>query len=174
MLTGALIVWFAEAPISAAIVAADVGHTPESPVLKWGSWFIYCVALTAGFAISDPLNWWLVSAGLNDGMMTVRPGARAPGRALGRRDRSRRHGTGVAVHLPPRYAGRHPGGPAPTTTPGRDDEAVHAPTRHRRPRSRRSPADEKPQGGHGGRERCGVDARARRRWERRLADGTVR
>lgn len=76
MLTGALIVWFAEATISAAIVAADVGHTPESPVLKWGSWFIYRVALTAGFAISDPLDWWLDSARLNDGMMTVRPGAR--------------------------------------------------------------------------------------------------
>jgi hypothetical protein len=39
-----------------------------------GFWFIYCVALTAGFAVSYPLNWWLVSAGLKHGMMTVRPG----------------------------------------------------------------------------------------------------
>ncbi|MGC8628268.1 MAG: DUF4396 domain-containing protein [Acidimicrobiales bacterium] len=219
MLTGALIVWFAEAVVSAALVVADIGHTPESPVLKWGFvivtlytgpiglvlylwscreplpgthedyvrarwrqvvgstmhcvagdgigilvaaaatarlglpawadflfeyvagfgfgwtifqalfmkdmaggiygrslaltflpefvsmnalmagmvavsvpwrqgvaaasgpghpgfWFVYCIALTAGFALSYPFNWWLVAAGPKHGMMTVRPDAR--------------------------------------------------------------------------------------------------
>lgn len=41
-----------------------------------GFWFVYCVALSAGFAVSYPLNWWLVAAGLKHGMMTVRPGGR--------------------------------------------------------------------------------------------------
>ncbi len=36
MLTGALIVWFAEAAVCAVLVAVDITHTPESPVLKWG------------------------------------------------------------------------------------------------------------------------------------------
>ena len=49
-------------------VAAASG--PDHP----GFWFVYCVALTAGFAVSYPLNWWLVAAGLKHGMMTVRPG----------------------------------------------------------------------------------------------------
>lgn len=46
--------------------AAGPGHP--------GFWFVYCVALTAGFAIAYPINWWLVSAGLKHGMMTVRSG----------------------------------------------------------------------------------------------------
>jgi hypothetical protein len=29
-------VWFAEAIVSAGLVAADMRHTPESPVVKWG------------------------------------------------------------------------------------------------------------------------------------------
>ena len=34
-------------------------------------WFVMSIALTVGFAVAYPLNWWLVSAGLKHGMTTV-------------------------------------------------------------------------------------------------------
>jgi hypothetical protein len=37
------------------------------------------VALTLGFVVAYPMNWWLVAAGLKHGMVTVQPdGAPAP------------------------------------------------------------------------------------------------
>lgn len=44
--------------------------TPSHPEF----WFVMSIALTAGFAVAYPLNWWLVSAGLKHGMMTVGEG----------------------------------------------------------------------------------------------------
>ena len=38
-------------------------------------WFIMSMALTVGFVIAYPMNWWLVAKGLKHGMMTVRPHA---------------------------------------------------------------------------------------------------
>lgn len=34
-------------------------------------WFVMSIALTVGFVVAYPLNWWLVSAGLKHGMTTV-------------------------------------------------------------------------------------------------------
>lgn len=34
-------------------------------------WFVMSLSLTLGFIVAYPLNWWLVSAGLKHGMMTV-------------------------------------------------------------------------------------------------------
>jgi hypothetical protein len=34
-------------------------------------WFIMSISLTLGFAVTYPLNWWLVSAGLKHGMTTT-------------------------------------------------------------------------------------------------------
>ena len=34
-------------------------------------WFILSLSLTLGFAVTYPLNWWLVSTGLKHGMMTI-------------------------------------------------------------------------------------------------------
>jgi hypothetical protein len=36
-------------------------------------WFTMSIALTAGFLVAYPINWWLVDRGLKHGMMTVRP-----------------------------------------------------------------------------------------------------
>jgi hypothetical protein len=36
-------------------------------------WFTISIALTAGFVVAYPINWWLVDRGLKHGMMTVRP-----------------------------------------------------------------------------------------------------
>jgi len=36
-------------------------------------WFVMSIALCAGFIVSYPINWWLVSRGLKHGMMTERP-----------------------------------------------------------------------------------------------------
>lgn len=42
-------------------------------------WFTMSIALTAGFVVAYPINWWLVDRGLKHGMMTVRPqGAPVP------------------------------------------------------------------------------------------------
>jgi hypothetical protein len=42
-------------------------------------WFVMSVALTLGFVVAYPMNWWLVAAGLKHGMVTVQPdGAPAP------------------------------------------------------------------------------------------------
>lgn len=42
-------------------------------------WFVLSLSLTLGFAVTFPVNWWLVSAALKHGMMTVQPGGtRAP------------------------------------------------------------------------------------------------
>lgn len=38
-------------------------------------WFVMSMALTAGFVVAFPVNWWLVATGLKHGMMTVRPRA---------------------------------------------------------------------------------------------------
>ncbi len=34
-------------------------------------WFVMSISLTLGFAVTFPLNWWLVSAGMKHGMITV-------------------------------------------------------------------------------------------------------
>ena len=34
-------------------------------------WFVMSISLTLGFAVTFPLNWWLVSTGLKHGMITV-------------------------------------------------------------------------------------------------------
>ncbi len=47
--------------------------TPAHPEF----WFVMSLSLTLGFAVTYPLNWWLVSAGLKHGMMTVAPKAKA-------------------------------------------------------------------------------------------------
>lgn len=49
--------------------AAGILATPTHPQF----WFIYSLSLTLGFAVTYPLNWWLVSAGLKHGMMTIQP-----------------------------------------------------------------------------------------------------
>lgn len=36
-------------------------------------WFTMSIALTVGFVVAYPINWWLVDRGLKHGMMTVRP-----------------------------------------------------------------------------------------------------
>ncbi len=36
-------------------------------------WFVMSIALTIGFVVAYPINWWLVDRGLKHGMMTVRP-----------------------------------------------------------------------------------------------------
>ncbi len=41
--------------------------TPAHPEF----WFVMSLALTLGFTVTYPLNWWLVSAGLKHGMTTV-------------------------------------------------------------------------------------------------------
>jgi hypothetical protein len=45
---------------------------PSSPRF----WFTMSIALTAGFLVAYPINWWLVDRGLKHGMMTVRPDGR--------------------------------------------------------------------------------------------------
>ena len=35
-------------------------------------WFVMSIALCAGFVVALPINWWLVTHGLEHGMMTVR------------------------------------------------------------------------------------------------------
>ncbi len=42
---------------------------PRTP----GFWFVMSMALLTGFAVTYPINWWLVTKGLKHGMMTVRP-----------------------------------------------------------------------------------------------------
>ena len=49
--------------------AAGMLATPTHPQF----WFIFSMSLTLGFAVTYPLNWWLVSAGLKHGMMTIHP-----------------------------------------------------------------------------------------------------
>ena len=75
-----------------------------------GFWFIYCIALTAGFAVSFPINGWLVSAGLKHGMMTVRPGgqpvALAGGLALAGAALASSGTSHVELHGPKETAGR--------------------------------------------------------------------
>jgi hypothetical protein len=46
-------------------------------------WFSMSIALTVGFAVAYPINWWLVSHGLKHGMMTVRPDGRPVPHAAG-------------------------------------------------------------------------------------------
>ncbi len=36
-------------------------------------WFVMSIALSVGFLVAYPINWWLVVRGLKHGMMTVRP-----------------------------------------------------------------------------------------------------
>ena len=36
-------------------------------------WFVMSIALSVGFVVAYPINWWLVERGLKHGMMTVRP-----------------------------------------------------------------------------------------------------
>ncbi|MDQ6944691.1 MAG: DUF4396 domain-containing protein [Actinomycetota bacterium] len=36
-------------------------------------WFVMSIALSVGFLVAYPINWWLVDRGLKHGMMTVRP-----------------------------------------------------------------------------------------------------
>ena len=38
-------------------------------------WFTMSMALTVGFALAYPVNWWLVANNMKHGMLTVRPGA---------------------------------------------------------------------------------------------------
>ncbi|GAC1326853.1 MAG: hypothetical protein NVSMB17_00010 [Candidatus Dormibacteria bacterium] len=49
-------------------------------------WFVMSIALSVGFVVAFPINWWLVSRGLKHGMMTVRaddsPTPQASGLAL--------------------------------------------------------------------------------------------
>lgn len=51
--------------MSAAPIAAD----PTHPAF----WFVMSIALSVGFVVAYPINWWLVSRGLKHGMLTVRP-----------------------------------------------------------------------------------------------------
>jgi hypothetical protein len=46
-------------------------------------WFTMSIALTAGFLIAYPINWWLVERGLKHGMMTVRPSGKPVPHAAG-------------------------------------------------------------------------------------------
>ncbi|MHB8613616.1 MAG: DUF4396 domain-containing protein [Candidatus Dormibacteraceae bacterium] len=39
-------------------------------------WFVMSIALSVGFVVAYPINWWLVDRGLKHGMMTVRSGGR--------------------------------------------------------------------------------------------------
>jgi len=36
-------------------------------------WFVMSIALSVGFVVAYPINWWLVDRGLKHGMMMVRP-----------------------------------------------------------------------------------------------------
>ncbi len=49
--------------------AAPVAETPSHPAF----WFVMSLALSAGFVVAYPINWWLVSHNLKHGMVTVRP-----------------------------------------------------------------------------------------------------
>jgi len=55
----------------AALGRMLVGHRldPQTPEF----WFVMSMALTVGFVVAYPMNWWLVAKGLKHGMMTVRP-----------------------------------------------------------------------------------------------------
>ena len=97
--------WFAESVVSAALVAADMGHTPESPVLKWGFVIVTLYTGPIGLVLylwscREPLpgtheeyvraRWRQVVGSTmhcvaGDGMMTVRPGAKPVPLAGGRR-----------------------------------------------------------------------------------------
>ncbi|HZJ39383.1 MAG TPA: DUF4396 domain-containing protein [Demequina sp.] len=41
-------------------------------------WFVMSLALSAGFVVAYPVNWWLVARGLKHGMKTVRPRGDSP------------------------------------------------------------------------------------------------
>lgn len=56
-------------PVMVGLMAAWPGAgSPATPQF----WFAMSLALLAGFIVAYPINWWLVSAGLKHGMMTVR------------------------------------------------------------------------------------------------------
>jgi hypothetical protein len=58
-------------------------NNPVSPRF----WFVMSMGLLVGFAITYPMNWWLVANHLKHGMMTVRPaGAPAGGPSHGHDD----------------------------------------------------------------------------------------
>jgi hypothetical protein len=50
-------------------------HDPTHPLF----WFRMSLALTSGFIVAFPMNWWLVANHLKHGMMTVRPKDQAAG-----------------------------------------------------------------------------------------------
>lgn len=57
-------------PVMVGLMAAwPAAQSPAGPLF----WFAMSLALLAGFIVAYPINWWLVSAGLKHGMMTVRP-----------------------------------------------------------------------------------------------------
>ncbi len=49
-------------------------HSPGNPAF----WFLMSLALSTGFILAYPVNWWLVTRHLKHGMMTVRPRAPHP------------------------------------------------------------------------------------------------
>jgi hypothetical protein len=55
------------------------GMEPTSPRF----WFTMSIALTPGFMVAYPINWWLVDRGLKHGMMTVRPQGKTVPHAAG-------------------------------------------------------------------------------------------
>ena len=87
----------------AALGRMLLGYHPSPTTPEF--WFVMSMALSFGFVVAYPMNWWLVAKGLKHGMMTVRPHvaanetsmpmAAAQGRASG-------HGAGHPVgHAPP-------------------------------------------------------------------------
>ncbi len=54
---------------STLMSAAPVADAPSRPAF----WFVMSIALSVGFVVAYPINWWLVSRGLKHGMITVRP-----------------------------------------------------------------------------------------------------
>ncbi len=93
----------------AALSVPWLQHLMEPGPGQPSFWFVLSLALTLGFVVAYPLNWWLVAAGLKHGMLTVQPaGAPVPlaaGLAL----------AGAALHASSAHpAPSHPGGRDPT------------------------------------------------------------
>jgi hypothetical protein len=102
-----------------------MGPGPGHPAF----WFVMSISLTLGFFVAYPMNWWLVAAGLQHGMLTVQPdGAPVPvtaGLALAGAALSSQVGHPAVFHS-------NPHGSAPegnTASAGDDDEPTSAENR---------------------------------------------
>jgi hypothetical protein len=63
--------------VMAGMIAVAITWRSKDPLstspLHARFWFVMSMALCAGFIVSYPINWWLISRGLKHGMLTERP-----------------------------------------------------------------------------------------------------